>query len=116
MANRPLRLKILTVLLLLNAFLTVQKGVPPQRQAEAFPPGFSFWIYLAYLLFFSGFLIFIAALWVRNKIAYAVALIYIASCLIYYFAAYPNYPTFFFILETIQLALLISLFKYFTKP
>jgi hypothetical protein len=112
MANRPLRLKILTILLLINAFLTVQKGIPPQRQAEAFPE-FSFWIYLAYLLFFSTLLILIAALWLRIKIAYAVALIYVASCLIYYFAAYPNYPTFFFILETIQLAILLSLFKYF---
>jgi hypothetical protein len=95
--------------------LTVQKGIPPQRQAEAFPE-YSFWIYLTYLLFFSAFLIFIAALWLRIKIAYAVALIYIASCLIYYFAAYPNYPTFFFILEAIQLALLLSLWNYFTKP
>jgi hypothetical protein len=116
MANRPLRFKILMVLLLLNAFLTYQKIIPPQRYAEAFPE-VSFWIYLAYFLFFTAFLILFAALWLRIKIAYVIALLYIVSCLIFYFVAYPNYPAFFFILESIQLVLLLSLFNYyFGKP
>jgi hypothetical protein len=110
-ANRPLRLKILITLLLLDTFLSYQKMLM-QRQVEAFPE-FSFWIYLSYFLLFVALLILITALWLRIKIAYAIALLYVAALQIYYFAAYPNYPTIFFILESIELALLLSLFKYF---
>jgi hypothetical protein len=49
--------------------------------------------------------------------AYTLALIFFAFEVAWYFIAYPTYPTIFLILESIQLALLLSLFTYFfQKP
>jgi hypothetical protein len=59
----------------------------------------------------------LAALWIKNRIGYMLALIYMSYEVALYFIAYPTYPTIFVILEIPQLILLLSLFTYFLgKP
>jgi hypothetical protein len=59
----------------------------------------------------------VAGVWIRNRIGYILALLFISAEVAWYFIAYPTYPTVFLILESTQLALLLSLFNYFfQKP
>jgi hypothetical protein len=55
----------------------------------------------------------LAALWIKNRIGYTLALLYVSFEVAWYFIAYPTYPTVFLILESTQLALLLSLLAYF---
>jgi len=114
MANRPLRLKNLLLLYILDLLLTYQGDVENYQQViNSYPPPYSTWVLLRYLGYYFATLLLIALVWVRNKMAYILTLIYLSFEVSMYFIAYPTYPAIFLIIESIQLAILLSLFKYF---
>jgi len=117
-ASRPLRLKILILLCVLDVILTFSGNINYARSIiETIPHPYSNWLMLLYLTFYFAIFLLLALLWVRNKMAYTLALIFFAFEVAWYFIAYPTYPTIFLILESTQLALLLSLFTYFfQKP
>jgi hypothetical protein len=114
MADHPLRLKIFTLLYIIDILLTFQKFWGDyQYTAELYPPPFSTWFWISIIALFSAYFLLLAAVWVRNRLGYALALLYLCFEVAWYFIAYPTYPTVFLILESILLALLLSLFNYF---
>jgi hypothetical protein len=118
MADHPLRLKVFTLLYIIDTLLTIEKYWGDlQRSAELYPPPFSTWFWISVIALFSAYFVLLAAVWVRNRLGYALALLYISFEVAIYFIVYPTYPTVFLILESTQLALLLSLFNYFfQKP
>jgi hypothetical protein len=93
-------------------------GILSASNAKRFPPPYSTWVLLSYsLTFYFALLLLLALVWVRNKMAYILALIFLSYEVAWYFIAYPTYPTIFLIIEASMLILLLSLFNYFfAKP
>jgi hypothetical protein len=116
--DRPLRLKIFTLLYIIDTLLTVQTYWEYfQRTAELYPPPFSTWFWISVIALFSALFVLLAAVWVRNRIGYALALLFLSYEVAISLIAYPTYPTIFLIIEASMLILLLSLFNYFfAKP
>ena len=117
MPDRPLRLKIFTLLYIIDILLTIEKYWGDlQRSAELYPPPFSTWFWSSIIAFFFAYFVLLATVWMRNRLGYALTLLYLCSEVAWYFITYPTYPTVFLIIESAKLALLLSLFNYFFKP
>jgi hypothetical protein len=118
MADHPLRLKVFMLLCIIDLLLTFQKYWGYfQRSAELYPSPFSTWFWISIIAFFFADFVLLALVWVRNRLGYALALLYLCFEVAIYFIVYPTYPTVFLILESAQLALLLSLLNYFfQKP
>jgi hypothetical protein len=89
-----------------------------QKQvAEGLPSPFPIWIHASFAAIFVLLLLLLALLWTRNRIVYILALMYVSYGVATYFIIYPAYPQIFLVLESAELALLLSLFNYyFGKP
>jgi hypothetical protein len=88
-----------------------------KRQSEALPYPFSTWVWITVATLYAALFLLLAAVWVRNRLGYALALLYIGFEVAWYFIVYPTYPTIFLIIEASLLILLLSLFNYFfAKP
>jgi hypothetical protein len=124
MAERPLRLIIFTILDIFDIVLSAEVGFRDiSARLQVIPPQFKVWLLATYIVYsIVAALILLGALWVRSKMGYIVALIYIAAGVIYdiysmttYTIVAPYAPTF-LIIQSTMLALLLSLWNYFTKP
>jgi len=117
--DRPLRLKIFTLLYILNILLTFQTNWEYlQRTAEIYPPPFSTWYWISVLTYWFALLLMLTGVWIRNRIGYILALLFISWEVIVdiLYITEPMFSTF-LIIESAQLALLLSLFNYFfQKP
>ena len=118
MTDHPLRLKIFVLLYILNLMLTYEMAMRNlESLAEALPPQFSIWVWLDTLAFYFACLVLLVAVWIRNRIGYILALLFLSGEITSYFIIYPAEPTIFLIIESAQLALLLSLFNhFFEKP
>jgi hypothetical protein len=123
-AERPLRLIIFTILYIFDTALTAEVGL---IDIQVIPPQFGAWLVATIALFIVAMLILLATLWLRSKMGYIIALIYFAVSVAFdAYAIYaPNIPInaphapyapTFLIIESTMLALLLSLWNYFTKP
>jgi hypothetical protein len=113
--DRPLRLKIFTLLYILNVLLTIQPTAERlSRSAEIYPPPFPTWYWISVLAVYLAMFILLAAVWVRNRMGYVLALLFVSFEVIWdiFYITEPMFSTF-LILESAQLALLLSLLTYF---
>ena len=119
MAERPLRLIIFTILYIFDIVLSAGVGFSDVSvRLQIIPPQFKVWLLATYIVYtIVAMLILLGTLWVKSKMGYVIALIYLTVCVA--FDAYeintPYAPTF-LIIESTMLALLLSLWNYFTKP
>jgi hypothetical protein len=119
-AERPLRLIIFTILYIFDTVLSAGVGfsVDVSVRLQIIPPQFKVWLLATYIVYaIVAMLILLGTLWVKSKMGYIIALIYITVCVA--FDAYTintPYALTFLILESTMLALLLSLWNYFTKP
>ena len=125
MAERPLRLIIFTILYIFDIALSAELGFIREIMVrlQVIPPQFKVWLLATYASLILAWLLLLATLWARSKMGYIIALIYIAVAGvindIYSMTTYtintPYAPTF-LIIESTMLALLLSLWNYYTKP
>jgi uncharacterized membrane protein len=119
-AERPLRLIIFTILYIFDTVLSagVAFSVDVSVRLQIIPPQFKAWLLATYIVYtIVAMLILLGTLWVKSKMGYIIALIYITVSVA--FNAYTintPYALTFLILESTMLALLLSLWNYFTKP
>ena len=129
MAERPqppLRLIIFTILYIFDIVLSAELGFihDVMERLNAIPPQFRTWLLATYASIILAWILLLGALWVRSKMCYIIALIYIGVCGVIYdiysmtVAYTPNtpYAPTFLAIEATMLALLLSLWNYFTKP
>ena len=125
MAERPLRLIIFTILYVFDIALSAELGFIHEIMVrlQVIPPQFKVWLLATYASLILAWLLLLATLWARSKMGYILALIYIAVGGvindIYSMTTYTintPYALTFLILESTMLALLLSLWNYFTKP
>jgi hypothetical protein len=119
-AERPLRLIIFTILYIFDAVLSagVAFSVGVSVRLQIIPPQFKVWLLATYIVYaIVAMLILLGTLWVKSKMGYIIALIYITVSVAFdaYTINTPYAPTF-LIIDSTMLALLLSLWNYFTKP
>jgi hypothetical protein len=124
-AERPLRLIIFTILYIFDVALSAEMGFIHEIMVrlQVIPPQFKVWLLATYASIILAWLLLLATLWARSKMGYILALIYIAVGGvindIYSMTTYTintPYALTFLIIESTMLALLLSLWNYFTKP
>lgn len=120
MAEKPLRLKLFIFLLVLDQTLYWLFSPFIPTVMETFPPELHPWIFVAFFLLYLAWFLIIVCLWIRNRLAYIIALIILTfSILDYAFELTTKEPTLLrstlMTLEIIQVTLLLSLFNYFFR-
>jgi len=127
MAERPLRLIMFTILAIFDFVLSVAVAFRDVSvRLQVIPPQFQGWLLATYVYSMVAIPILLGTLWVRSKIGYIIALIYFTVLGVIYDiysmtaytidSSYAPYAPTFLIIESTMLALLLSLWNYFTKP